>query len=89
VSHLLIAVASRTISSPWRSDILRLAHERRFGKLVVARWLILPAGEFGPQDADLIGGVEGEAHLVADDAHDGDGDAVATTPVRTSRAPAK
>jgi hypothetical protein len=44
---------------------------------LTARCPVLPAEEFGPQDADLIGGVEGQAHLGAEDAHHGQGDAVA------------
>jgi len=47
------------------------------GWLVAARWLILPPGEFPPQDADIIRGVESESHPVAFDLDYGDGDAVA------------
>src|SRR5262249_20706630 len=39
--------------------------------------LTLPAGEFGPQDADLIGGVESEPHPAPSDLDHGQGDAVA------------
>jgi hypothetical protein len=55
------------------------AQKLRFGWLVAARWLTLPAGELGPQDADIIRGVDADPNPVAFDLDygDGDGDAVA------------
>src|SRR5262245_28765022 len=60
-------VVSRTISSLWRT----------FGKSSSARWLILPTGEFGPPDAELIGGVESKPHQVPSDLDHSYGDVVA------------
>src|SRR5262245_17490649 len=39
--------------------------------------LPLPAGELGPQDAGLVGGVEGEPHPAPPDLDHGQGDAAA------------
>src|SRR4051812_15342932 len=49
----------------------------RVAVLMGVQEILLSPSQFGPDDADLIRGVEGKAHLVADDAHHGDGDAVA------------
>src|SRR5262249_60186047 len=46
----------------------------RFGRQVGVRRLTLPASEFGPPDADLPGGVEGEPHPVPSDLDHGQGD---------------
>jgi hypothetical protein len=63
----LLAVTSRTVSSLWRADIFLVTLERRFGKSSAVRWLILPAGDFGPQDADLIRGIKSEPHPLPSD----------------------
>jgi len=65
------------IDSPWRSDILLSAQQRRFGWLVAARWLVLPTGEFASEDTDLLWGVENDLDPVADHGPDRKGDAVA------------
>ena len=57
-----------------RADIFPARLEHGSGKSVVARWLILRAGEFGPQDADRIGGLESEPHPVPSDPDHGQGD---------------
>ena len=70
-------VMSRTLSLPRRPDILLSAQRGRFDCHVVGRWLILPAGEFGPEDADIIWGVDADSNLIAFDLDDGKSDAVA------------
>ena len=71
------AATRRTISSSWRSDIFPATPGRRFAKSIVARCPILPAGKFGPEDTDLIWGVETEPHPVPFNLDHGEGDAVA------------
>jgi hypothetical protein len=71
------SVTRRTIASPWRSDILSLAHELIFGWLVTANWLILPIGEFSPEDAEIIRGVDTDPDTVTFDPDYGNGDVVA------------
>jgi hypothetical protein len=73
----LLRATRRTISSSWRSAIFPATPGRRFGKSIAARWLIRAAEEFGPQDADLIGGVDADLNPVPGHCHDGDGDVVA------------
>jgi hypothetical protein len=51
--------------------------ERRFGTPSAARRLNRPRGEFGPQDANLIVGLESEPHPVPSDLDHGYGDVVA------------
>src|SRR5262249_48212255 len=67
----LPVVTRRTIPSAGRSDRLPLAPGRRCDRF------LLPADEFGPQDADLLGGVDTEPHPVPSDLDHGEGDAVA------------
>jgi hypothetical protein len=53
------------------------AHEPGFGWLTAARWRIEPTGQFTPENADLIGGVDADPHPVPLDLDYRNGDAAA------------
>jgi len=65
------------IASPWRLDLPFHAPKHLVSWLFAARSLILPTVKFGPQDADIIRGVDANPDPVAFDLDYGKGDAIA------------